>query len=108
MSSNAPVPTPKSTPAKRSSESSVSLPRTAVPIGITDPVEQARVELKAALAAIEVKGNLPRRAAQASDRFQVKARAFSRSKPTAAVAAVVAVSATVGALVWTAVKTYLR
>ncbi len=42
MSSDAPVPVPVQVP----------VPRTAVPIGIADPVEQARTELKAALAAI--------------------------------------------------------
>ena len=43
------------------------LPRTAVPLGITDPVEKARAELKAALAAIEEKSNVPKRLAIASE-----------------------------------------
>ena len=47
----------------------VVLPRTAVPLGLTDPVERARAELKAALAAIEQKGNVPRRVSRASVRF---------------------------------------
>ena len=46
----------------------VPVPRTAVPLGIDDPVERARAELKAALAAIEVKANVPRRVAQATER----------------------------------------
>ena len=52
MSSNSPVPV---------SRTPVPVPRTAVPIGIADPVEQARAELKAALAAIEQKANVPAR-----------------------------------------------
>ena len=52
MSSNSPVPVSRTT---------VAVPRTAVPLGIADPVEQARAELKAALAAIEQKANVPRR-----------------------------------------------
>ena len=43
--------------------SNAPLPRTAVPLGITDPVESARAELKAALLAIEEKANVPRRVA---------------------------------------------
>lgn len=90
MSSNAPVP----------------LPRTAVALGITDPVEQARAELKAALAAIEQKGNIPRRVGDATDRGIKKARAFNRRNPTATAVAVVAGAAAIGALVWWAVKTF--
>jgi len=44
-----------------SSDAPVPIPRTAVPLGITDPVLRAREELKATLAAIEVKANVPRR-----------------------------------------------
>ncbi|GAA5031863.1 hypothetical protein ACFQRL_09930 [Microbacterium fluvii] len=90
MSSDAPVPTP----------------RTAVPLGITDPVERARAELKAALAAIEQKGNLPRRAGRAIDRQVEAAQRFSRRQPVLAASAVVAVAATVGGLVWLAVKAF--
>lgn len=75
-------------------------PRTAVPAGITDPVESARAELKAALLAIEEKANFPRRIAQASERGLVKARAFARRNPAGAAAAVAGVAATVGGLVW--------
>lgn len=91
-----------------SSSSPVPVPRTAVPLGITDPVEQARAELKATLAAIEVKGNIPRRVATATERNVAKARAFSRQSPAAAAAAVVAGAAAVGLLVWGAVRAYTR
>ena len=40
------------------------VPRTAVPLGITDPVESARAELKAALSAIEEKTNVPKQVAR--------------------------------------------
>lgn len=99
MSSDSPVPV---------SRAAVAVPRTAVPIGITDPVEQARAELKAALAAIEEKANVPKRVALATDRGVVKARAFSRKNPGAATAAVVAGAAAVGLIVWAAVRLYAR
>ncbi len=86
----------------------VPVPRTAVPLGIADPVEQARAELKAALAAIEVKANVPRRVAQATERGVGRARAFARKKPVVAAIAVVGVAATVGAIVWGAVRAYTR
>jgi ElaB/YqjD/DUF883 family membrane-anchored ribosome-binding protein len=84
------------------------VPRTAVPIGIADPVEQARAELKAALAAIEQKANVPKRVYEATDRTVVKARAFTRKNPTAATSAVVTGAAVVGFLVWAAVRLYTR
>ena len=84
------------------------LPRTAVPLGLADPVERARAELKATLAAIEIKGNLPRRAAQATERGMTRARAFTRSNPVGAVLAVVTVAATVGGIVWLGVRSYTR
>lgn len=99
MSSNSPVPVQRT---------SVPVPRTAVPIGIADPVEQARAELKAALAAIEAKANVPKRVAVATDRGLVKARAFTRRSPGAATAVVAAGAATVGVLVWAAVRFYTR
>lgn len=99
MSSNSPVPV---------SRTPVPVPRTAVPFGIADPVEQARTELKAALAAIEGKSNVPRRVAQATDRTVALARRFSRKNPAAAAAAVVAGAAVVGLIVWTAVRLYTR
>ncbi len=85
-----------------------SLPRTAVPAGIVDPVASARAELKAALAAIEVKGNFPRRIDEASKRATVKARAFADRNPTAAIAAAVGVAATVGGLVWVIARALSR
>ena len=99
MSSNSPVPVPR-TP--------VPVPRTAVPIGIADPVEQARAELKAALAAIEVKANVPRRIAVTTDQVIATARSFSRKNPSGATAAVVAGAAAVGFVVWAAVRLYTR
>lgn len=84
------------------------LPRTAVALGITDPVEKARAELKAALAAIEEKSNVPKRVARATDRGVTKARAFTHRKPAVAALAVVGVAATVGAAVWGLVRLYTR
>ena len=99
MSSNSPVPVSRTT---------VPVPRTAVPIGIADPVEQARAELKAALAAIEVKANVPRRVARVTDEAIAKARAFTRKSPSAASAVVVAGAAAIGLIVWGAVRLYTR
>ncbi len=86
----------------------VVLPRTAVPLGLTDPVERARAELKAALAAIEQKGNVPRRVSRASDRFAARARVFAKDEPVTATAAVIAGAAVVGAIVWAIVRSYSR
>lgn len=94
MSSDAPVPVP--------------LPRTAVALGIEDPVEKARAELKATLAAIEVKANVPRRLAVTIDDGIEKARAFAKRNPVVAVAAVVAGAAAVGAAVWAFARSYSR
>jgi len=47
----------------------------------TDPVEKARAELKAALAAIEVKANVPRRVSLVIDDSVEKARTFSQRNP---------------------------
>jgi hypothetical protein len=91
-----------------SSDAPVPLPRTAVPLGIADPVEQARAELKAALAAIEVKANLPRRLSERIDDSVEKARAFQRRNPVAAAAAVVVGAAAIGAIVWGMVRAYTR
>lgn len=84
------------------------IPRTAVPDGIVDPVERARAELKAALAAIEVKANVPRRVGQATDRRIAQARTFAKKSPVAATAAVVAGALAVGAVVWGFVRLYTR
>ncbi|MBQ9918537.1 MAG: hypothetical protein IJO71_15240, partial [Microbacterium sp.] len=66
----------------------VPVPKTAVPLGIADPVEQARAELKAALAAIEVKANVPRRLSDAVDARVAEVRESARRNPAAAAAAV--------------------
>jgi hypothetical protein len=94
MSSDAVVPVP--------------VPRTAVPLGITDPVEKARTELKAALAAIEVKANVPRRVSRGIDDVADRARAFYKSEPVLATVAVIAGAAAVGAVVWGLVRAYTR
>lgn len=86
----------------------VPVPRTAVPLGISDPVESARAELKAALAAIEVKANLPRRATDAVDRTIHDVRAKAQSNPAAAAAAVGGVAIAVGLAVWGIVRAYTR
>jgi xanthine dehydrogenase iron-sulfur cluster and FAD-binding subunit A len=91
-----------------SSDAPVPLPRTAVPLGISDPVEQARAELKAALAAIDEKANVPRRLGNAVDDTIAKARAFQRRNPTAAAATIVAGAAAVGLAVWGFVRLYTR
>lgn len=75
-------------------------PRTVVPSGIADPVEHARAELKAALAAIEYKANLPARAAEKFEAGTVKARAFAEREPVMALAAAAGVAAAVGAAIW--------
>lgn len=76
------------------------LPDTAVPLGINDPVEKARAELKAALAAIEHKANFPKRAVIATDRASREARAYAERNPAGAAAAAVGVAVAVGAVVW--------
>lgn len=91
-----------------SSEAPVPVPRTAVPLGIDDPVEQARAELKAALAAIEEKANVPRRVGRAVDEGVEKARAFQRRNPAAAAVVVVVGAAAIGAAVWGLVRLYTR
>jgi ferric-dicitrate binding protein FerR (iron transport regulator) len=90
------------------SDAPVPVPRTGVPLGITDPVEQARAELKAALAAIEEKANVPRRLERATERRVAEARRFSRRNPGATVALVVLGAAAVGGIVWAAVRAYTR
>jgi hypothetical protein len=91
-----------------SSDAPVPVPRTAVPIGIADPVEQARAELKAALAAIEEKANVPKRLGIAVDEGVTRARAFQRRNPVAATAAVVVGALAIGAAVWGFVRLYTR
>ncbi|UWF77381.1 MULTISPECIES: hypothetical protein [Microbacterium] len=84
------------------------LPRTAVPAGITDPVASARAELKAALAAIEVKGNFPRRIEQASRRGIARAKIFAQRNPVGAGAAAVGAAVAVGGLVWVIARALSR
>ncbi|MGN6219890.1 MAG: hypothetical protein ACTHNQ_10310 [Microbacterium sp.] len=91
-----------------SSEAPVPVPRTAVPLGITDPVEAARAELKAALAAIEEKANVPRRVGRVVDERVAQARAFKRRNPGLAAVAVVVGAVAIGAAVWGAVRLYTR
>lgn len=88
--------------------SSEIVPRTAVPLGIADPVERARAELKAALFAIEEKSNVPKRVGQVVDEKVGAARRFARANPEGAAVAVVAVAAAVGLAVWGIVRLYTR
>jgi xanthine dehydrogenase iron-sulfur cluster and FAD-binding subunit A len=74
--------------------------RTVVPGGIADPVEAARAELKAALAAIEQRANIPRRVEQATTRGAAQLREVYEKQPALTIAAVVAGAATVGGLIW--------
>ena len=86
----------------------VPVPRTAVPLGIADPVEQARAELKAALSAIEEKANVSKRVGEATDRRVAEARRFARRNPTAAIAATAGVAIAVGLTVWGIVRLVAR
>ncbi|MDR2322885.1 hypothetical protein ACIPY5_16375 [Microbacterium sp. NPDC089698] len=86
----------------------VNIPRTAVPNGIVDPVASARAELKAALLAIEEKGNVPRRLEKATVEGKVKLRAFARRNPLGAVAAAAGVAAVVGGIVWAVARSISR
>lgn len=88
--------------------SDLPVPRTAVALGITDPVELARAELKATLAAIELKANVPKRLSAATERRVSQARRFANQNPNAAIAAVGAVAAAVGVIVWGVVRLYTR
>lgn len=91
-----------------SSDAPVPLPRTAVPLGIDDPVEKARAELKAALAAIEVKANIPRRLSVRIDESIDKAQKFSKRNPVLSAVAAFAAAAAIGAGVWAFVRSYSR
>ncbi|WP_292836508.1 hypothetical protein [Microbacterium sp.] len=88
--------------------SDLPVPRTAVALGITDPVELARAELKATLAAIEVKANVPRRVAVVTDRRVAEARRFADRNPATATAAVAGLAAAIGLTVWGLVRLYTR
>lgn len=73
---------------------------TVVPSGISDPVQLARAELKAALAAIEIKANYPKRIRNATDRAIAKARSVADEQPGVALGAIVVGAAAVGSAVW--------
>lgn len=88
--------------------SNLPVPRTAVPLGIADPVDKARAELKAALAAIEEKANVPRRLERATERRLTQARRFARRSPGETVVIVAGVAAAVGLVVWGVVRSYTR
>lgn len=92
----------------RNSRTPIPVPRTGVPLGITDPVEKARAELKAALAAIEVKANVPRRVSHVVDEKVAQAREFRRREPGLAAVAVVGAAALIGTGVWALVRGYAR
>ncbi|KTS85172.1 hypothetical protein NS183_13280 [Microbacterium testaceum] len=89
-------------------ERPVPVPRTAVPLGITDPVQSARAELKAALAALEEKANIPRRASEAVDQKIRDVRESAQRNPGAAAAVVAGVASLVGFAVWGIVRAYTR
>lgn len=80
------------------------LPRTVVPAGITDPVQSARAELKAALAAIEQRANIPRRVERSAARGAAKLRTAWAESPTLVVAGVVGAAVVVGGAVWLVVR----
>ncbi|MGZ0712439.1 hypothetical protein ACWPKO_29285 (plasmid) [Coraliomargarita sp. W4R53] len=84
------------------------LPRTAVPNGLVDPVEKARAELKAALAAIEIKGNVPRRLADKLDETTVKVRAIQQRNPERVIAVAVAGAVAAGVAVWAIASSIAR
>ncbi|MDQ0728089.1 hypothetical protein [Microbacterium sp. W4I20] len=84
------------------------VPRTVVPAGIVDDRASARAELKAALAAIEIKGNIPRRVEKASTRAIARARVFADRNPIGAAAAAVGIAATVGGVVWIIARAIAR
>lgn len=84
------------------------LPRTVVPAGILDPRESARAELKAALAAIEIKGNIPRRVEKASTKAVADARVFADRNPIAAIGAAIGIAAVVGGAVWAIARAVAR
>ena len=81
---------------------------TVVPSGITDPVELARAELKAALAAIEIKANYPKRISNATGRITAKARKVAQKKPVVALVGLVVGSVAVGSAVWGVAKLISR
>ena len=75
---------------------------------MSDLSDDEAAELKAALAAIEIKANVPRRVEKASARAAAKTRAFAERNPVGAVAAIVGVAAAVGGLVWVIARAVSR
>lgn len=73
-----------------------------------DPVAQARGELKAALAAIEEKANVPKRMGIAVDTYVDKGQRLAKERPAAALALALAGAAAIGIVVWGAVRIYTR
>ncbi|MGI6877312.1 hypothetical protein [Microbacterium sp. gxy059] len=73
---------------------------TVVPSGISDPVELARVELKAALAAIEEKSNIPKRIGRATDKAVRNARRLADRRPVVALAGIITLASATGCAVW--------
>jgi hypothetical protein len=89
------------------SHESVPTSRTIVPEGL-DAVGQARAELKAVLAAIEEKGNVPRRVGRAVDSWTEKGKRLARERPAAALGLVITGAVAVGLIVWGGVRLYTR
>lgn len=81
--------------------------RTVVPVGL-NPVAQARAELKAALAAIEEKANVPKRMGVAVDTYVTSGQKLAKERPAAALALAIAGAAAIGFVVWGAVRIYTR
>lgn len=73
---------------------------TVVPSGIQNPVNLARAELKAALAAIEIKANYPKRIRQGVDRATVKARKIAEQKPGIVLTGLIVGASAIGTAVW--------
>lgn len=73
-----------------------------------DPVAQARAELKAAIAAIEEKANLPKRLGIAVDIGIEKGRVLAKERPAAALSLITAGAVAVGLIVWGVVRMYTR
>ena len=106
VSSNAAV--SKNTAVSTRSNAPVPMPRTAVPIGIADPVENARAELKAALFALEEKANIPKQVSRATEKRVADVRRFQRRNPAVTAGIIVGAALAVGAAVWGAVRLYTR
>ncbi len=73
---------------------------TVVPSGIKDPVQLARAELSAALAAIEIKANYPKRIRSGLDRATTKAKKVAAAKPVVALTGLIVGASAVGTAVW--------